>query len=235
MKLNPRISHQKNMLLCFLGLLICYVFTVQIVAATSLDVHVVDVDNQPVNNLVVFLSPQDSEMELSILTNGDGKCTFEGLENKVYEVILQPFDHDYYPIEDPIQILEGINTYDLVVRRKAGLTIQIQYEDGSPADSTRVALEGDSGTYKEVVAVGRMTNLEGKITYPEGVPEDDYTIIIRNKEEKELARHTQTITSSQKNRLKYTIEKPSTIPSYPLLSVAGGIAYWISRRKQNKP
>lgn len=177
MKLNPGINHSKKELLCFLGFLICCSFSIQLAYGASLDVHVVDVDNHPVNNLAVFLSPQDSEIELSILTNGEGKCTFEGLENKVYEVILQPFEHEYYPITDPIQIVEGGNTYDLVVRRKAGLRIEIWYEDGTPADSTRVALKGDSGTNKEVVSIGRMTDFDGVITYPVGVPEDDYTIV----------------------------------------------------------
>jgi hypothetical protein len=123
MKLYPGINHSKHDLLCFLGLLICCLFTVQLASASSLDVHVVDVDNQPVNNLAVFLIPQDSDIKLSILIIGEGKCTFEGLENKVYDVILQPFDHDYYPIADPIEIVDDKNIYNLVVRRKAGLTI----------------------------------------------------------------------------------------------------------------
>lgn len=125
MKLNPGINHTKNSLLCFLGLLICCVFTVQLAHAASLDVYVVDADNQPVNNLPIFLSPEDSDIELSILTNPKGKCTFEGLANKRYEVILETFDHEYYPVE----IVDGNNVYNLVVRKKAGLIIQIRYED----------------------------------------------------------------------------------------------------------
>lgn len=79
-----------------------------------------------------------------------------------------------------------------------------------------------------------MTDFDGMISYPGGVPEDQYTIVIRNKKEKEVARYTETITSSKINRITYTIEKPSAIPSYPLLSVASGLTYWlISKRRRD--
>ena len=91
MKLNPRINHQKKCLLNFLVLQICCVFTVQIVTATSLDVHVVDIYDNPVKKLPIILSPEDSDIELPIETNIDGKCTFGSLENKVYVLILQGF------------------------------------------------------------------------------------------------------------------------------------------------
>jgi hypothetical protein len=232
MKLNPRINHQKKYLLCFLGLLICYVFTVQIVAATSLDVQVVDVYDNPVKNLPIILRQEDSDIELPIETDIDGKCTFSSLENKVYVLILQGFEHDYYRVEAPIEITDEDNFYKLVVREKAGLTIQIRYEDGSPAENIRVTLEGDSGTYEELLKAGQRSDYDGRITYPFGVPEDRYTVIIKNTGGKEIARHTESITSDLANHLTYNIEKTSPIPSYPLLSVVGGLGYWLINRRR---
>jgi hypothetical protein len=95
-------------------------------------------------------------------------------------------------------------------------------------------LEGDSETYKEVAAVGRMTDYDGMVTYPVGIPEDQYIMVIRNKNEKEVARYTETITSSKINRLKYTIEETKSIPSYPILSIASGITYWIISRRRRE-
>lgn len=231
MKLNPDIIGKKPFMIGFIGFLVCWLFTVQYVFAASLEVQVVDVNDNFVANLPIKLSPLDSEIELLSNTDTQGKCTFGSLENKLYALILQGFEHRYYNVEEHIEIMEDSNHYKLVVREKASLTIKIQYMDGSPAENHRVILVGESGAYKELFKNGQRTDFDGIIMYPFGVAEDQYTVIIKDKSGKEIARHSEFISSDIVNLLTYEVDKSSPIPSYPLLSVAFGLVYWIISRR----
>ena len=81
-------------MICILGLLIYCTFSFQLAQAASLEVYVVDVNNHPVNNLPIKLSPEDSDIQIPTHTNPEGKSTFEGLESKGFELILEDLEHD---------------------------------------------------------------------------------------------------------------------------------------------
>lgn len=232
MKFNPKIHQKKSFLIGLIGFIICWLFMVQIVSAASLEVQVVDIDDTPVTDLPIILSHMVSDIELHSNTNSQGKSTFGSLENQAYVLILKGFEHSYYKAEEEIEINEGINHFKLVVREKASLRIQVFYEDGLPAENVRVILRSDSGTYKQLFKSGQRTDYDGIIMYPYGVPEDNYTIIIMDKAGNEIARHTESISADIVNYLTYNIEKSSTIPSYPLLSIIGGLGYWLVNRRQ---
>ncbi len=225
-------THKKTFLIGFIGVLIFWLFTVQLISAASLKVQVVDVDDTPVTDLPMILSLIDSDIELHSNTNSQGECTFSSLENKVYALILQGFEHNYYKAEEDLEIFDEINHYKLVVREKASFRIQIFYDDGLPAENIRVILRSDSGAYKQLFESGQRTDYDGIIMYPYGVPEDNYTVIIMDKTGTEIARHTESISSDIVNHIIYNVEKPSTIPSYPLLSVVSGLVYWFINRRQ---
>ena len=70
--------------------------------------------------------------------------------------------------------------------------------------------------------------------FPNEVPEDTYTVILKNKDGEELARHTETLTVGMANKIRYTVEKTSSKPSYPLLSVASGLTIWLTKRRKNQ-
>lgn len=233
MKLNPYKHQKKTFLICFIGFLIGWLFIVQLVSAASLEVQVVDVDDTPVTDLPIILSHMESDIELHSNTNSQGKSNFASLENKAYALILKGFEHSYYKAEENVEITDETNQFKLVVREKASLKIQLRYEDGLPAENVRVILNSDSGTYKQLFKSGQRTDYDGIIMYPYGVPEDYYTIIIMDKTGNEIARYTESISADILNHLTYYVEKPSPIPSYPLLSVVCGLGYWFINRRQN--
>lgn len=206
-------------------------FTIQLAQAASLEVQVVDVDDIVIESLPIILSPLDSDIELHITTDIKGKGTFSGLDHKGYALILKGFEDSYYQVDEHIEITEETNFYKLVVREKASLTIQVLYEDESPAENVRVILESESGAYKEMFKKGHSTDYEGYIIYPFGVAEDSYTVILNDEFGNELVRYSEFISADIVNVKTYYIEKTSPIPSFPIYSLAVGMGYWILRKR----
>jgi len=210
------------MLICILGLLMVCT-TTKSASAAVLEIQAVDVENKPIYDLVFEMSPEGSDIVLSTSTNLEGVCNFRNLETRSYKLVLNSFQQDYSKFEDLINITEGDNIYELTGRKKAGLSIMLEYDDGSPADDVRVVLEGTSDAYKKMVLSGQRADSSGEVSFPYGVPEDKYTVILTTLSGEELSRYTENIFSDSSNHLSYTVQEISGIPGVPLLSVVGGL------------
>ncbi len=215
--------NRKSSLICILGLLMVCTTSTQSASAAALELQVVDVENKPIYDLVLEMSPEGSDIVLTTSTNQDGVCVFRNLETKTHKLVLQSFQQDYSYYETFIDITEGTNLYNLTVWKRAGLNIMIEYADGEPANDVRVVLQGTSDAYNKWSIIGQRADSSGEVSYPIGVPEDQYTVIITTLNGKEISRYTENIFSDNTNQFRYTVQEISEIPSFPLLSVVGGL------------
>jgi hypothetical protein len=233
---------KKIVLLGFFGILMGFRL-IQSVSASELQVHVVDINNQPLYGISFYLKPLSGTNQIRSNTKIDGVCTFKNLENIRYNLRFQgSIVNDYYDYDASIDIVEGENQHQVKLRKLCSLALIIKYEDGTPADDIRVEFQGKSGCYEQSVWGDSTTDKNGVVTSSR-LPEDQYTIIIKNMSGTEITRYTENVVRDVTNQFTYSIKKSgsnasstsSAIPSFSVFSLVIGLtAYLMNFNRRNE-